>query len=144
MEHLESLKISLPFLFFFYDRVEIVAGADGSFQSLSCEDLIILGQDLALTLAEFKEVLDDEDGKWERLTLRLTAELLKRKINLDPFFNQVYIYIYIYIFICVCIYVYIYIYLYIYMYICIYIYIYKYVYIHTCSTHIYIHINTCI
>jgi hypothetical protein len=125
MENLKSLKISLPFLYFFYDRVEIVAGADGSFQSLSCEDLIILGQDLALTLAEFKEVLDDEDGKWERLTLRLTAELLKRKINLDPFFNQVYIYIYIYIyiFIYVCIYVYIYIFIYIYVYMYIYIYI---------------------
>lgn len=83
----KNVESSFP-LNFLYDTIKIIAGNTLSFESVSCEELVSLSQQLVLMLSKLEIGLMDGYERWEMISLGLTAELVKRKRNDDPFFHE--------------------------------------------------------
>jgi hypothetical protein len=68
---------------YLYDKTTCISGN----ALLSCKDLVVFGQNLALILPKLRVVLKDEYEQWENVNSIIADELLARKDNSDPFFS---------------------------------------------------------
>jgi hypothetical protein len=64
---------------FLYCQVDTMINSTNQLQDLSCENILILGMQMALSTAELLEAFDDKYPKWENLNLFIVDEIARRK-----------------------------------------------------------------
>jgi hypothetical protein len=64
---------------FLYCQVDTMVDNTNQLQDLSCENILILGMQMALSTAELLEAFDDEYPKWENINLIIVDEIARRK-----------------------------------------------------------------
>ena len=69
---------------FLYRQLNSLVISTDQLKDLSCEDLILLGRQLALTPSELIEAFNDEHPKWEEINL-IIADEIARRFSCDQF-----------------------------------------------------------
>lgn len=64
---------------YLYCQVDTVLKSTNQLQDLSCENVLILGMQMALSTAELLEAFDDKYPKWESINLIIVDEIARRK-----------------------------------------------------------------
>lgn len=64
---------------FLYRQVDTMLKSTNQLQDLSCENVLILGMQMALSTVELLEAFDDKYPKWESINLIIVDEIARRK-----------------------------------------------------------------
>jgi hypothetical protein len=88
LQEMRGGDVTAPLIEFLYNQLNILSEKTFQFQTLPCQDIVLLGQHLALSLPQLRVAFQDRHNKWEAMNLLIADELEKRRNVGDPYFSS--------------------------------------------------------